>query len=96
MSSTMAPFGDARAEENNVVNTILALSRQFIYRQKFTSKSLDEIPFINYMKSELKLLYNVHVLKEKSVELIDLWADIFTHFEVEIKTGSSGEIMLLW
>ena len=47
----------------SVINTILALARYFIYKQKFTSKELDEIKFLNYMRDHLEIIYQTKVNK---------------------------------
>ena len=94
LGSREAIFGDTLTTGDSVINTFLALSRQFIYKQKFTTKSLDEVTFINYMKKELKNLYNFHLMKEKAAEFIKLWYKIYDHFEVEYGLGGSREFLL--
>ena len=47
------------------------------------------------MKDELKLLYNVHQMKDKTAQFVATWSQIFDHFEVEIPGGNTGEIMLI-
>lgn len=95
MTCTEAIFGDVKSVETPVINTLLALARQFIYKQKFTSKSLDEVLYIIYMKDELKLLYNVHQMKDKTAQFVATWSQVFDHFEVEIPGGNTGEMMLI-
>ena len=89
-----AIFGDITTNGDSVINTILFLARQFIYKQKFTSKTLDEVIYINYMKQELKFLHHVHLIKGESVRFMQEWSRIFDHFEVGCTLGGSGEIML--
>ena len=72
-----ALFGDQNSPGSSVVNTILILSRYFIWKQKFTSKKLDEVTFINYMRDHLLIIFRVQKLKIKEVDfLID-------HFLIE-------------
>ena len=52
-----ALFGDQNSPGSSVVNTILILSRYFIWKQKFTSKKLDEVTFINYMRDHLLIIF---------------------------------------
>ena len=77
-----AIFGDINSNGDSVQNTILLLSRQFIWRQKFTCKSLDEDKFITFIRQELKTLLNVHLYKGKLPIFINDWQAILDHFEV--------------
>ena len=87
-----AIFGDLESEGSSVQNTILLLSRQFIWRQKFTSKTLDEVQFINFIINELKNLFNAQFYKGKVQQFIHDWQTIFDHFGVEY--GSLDEFIL--
>ena len=58
-----AIFGNVGSSGDSVINTILALVRYFIYQQKFTSKELDEIKFLNYMRDHLEIIYQTKVNK---------------------------------
>ena len=89
-----AIFGDITSEGSSVRNTILFLARQFIWRQKFTSKSLDEVQFINFLRQELKNLFNAHFFRGKMHEFMSDWHAIFDHFEVEAGIGSEGQFIL--
>ena len=58
-----AIFGHVGSRGDSPINTILALARFFIYQQKFTSKELDEVKFLNYMKDHLEIIYLAKVNK---------------------------------
>ena len=83
-----AIFGDIKTAGSSVTNTILFLSRQFIWRQKFTAKTLDEVDFIIFLRDELKKLINIHIYKGKMHLFIEEWHAVLNHFEVE--TGDGG------
>ena len=86
-----AIFGDVKSEGNSVPNSLLVLARQFIYRQKFTTKTLDEVVYINYMKQELKFLYETAIFKGESVKFLQTWTDIMNHFDVNIDEGGLAD-----
>ena len=88
-----AIFGDITSNGDSVTNTILSLARQFIYKQKFTLKTLDEVVFINYMKRELTFLHQVHLIKGESARFMQQWSCLFDHFEVGYMLGGSEELM---
>ena len=88
-----ALFGDIKSDGASVQNTILFLSRQFIWRQKFTTKTLDEVNFIIFMRQELKNLFNVHFYEGKLHLFIIDWQAILDHFEVEVGSGSMGQFV---
>ena len=77
-----AIFGDINSKPCSVINTILLLSKQFLWKQKFTSKKLDDVMFINFMRTELNQLVNIMQIKEKSAEFLKNWDSILDHFEV--------------
>ena len=60
-----ALFGHVESGGDSVINTILALARYHIYQQKFTSKKLDEVQFILYMKDHLEIIYRVKKKKTR-------------------------------
>ena len=74
-----AIFGDIKSEGNSVPTSLLVLGRQFIYRHKLTTKTLDEVVYINYMKQELEFLYKTAVFKGESVKFLQIWTDILNH-----------------
>ena len=78
-----AIFGDINSGGDSVINTVLLISKQFIWRQKFGSKSLDELTFILYMKSELNLLLEIINHKnENNQSFYEDWAEILLHFDI--------------
>ena len=78
-----AIFGDINSGGDSVINTVLLLSKQFIWRQKFGSKSLDELTYILYMKSELNLLLEITNYKnENKQNFYRDWAEILLHFDI--------------
>ena len=77
-----AIFGDAKSKPDSVINTMLLLGKQFIWRQKFGSKSLDELSFIIYMKNELNLLYQTMVFKGQKIKFCREWDVILEYFEI--------------
>ena len=77
-----ALFGHVESGGDSVINTILALARFHIYQQKFTSKELDEVRFILYMKDHLELIYRVKQKKDKEKLFLKDWYDILLHFQV--------------
>ena len=78
-----AIFGDINSGGDSVINTVLLISKQFIWRQKFGSKSLDELTYILYMKSELNLLLEIINHKnENNQSFYEDWAEILLHFDI--------------
>ena len=58
-----ALFGAENLAGDSPINTILVLARYFIYQQKFTNKNLDEVNFINYVKSHLNIIYHCKIIQ---------------------------------
>ena len=81
-------FGDMNSTANSVENTVLLLSREFIWVQKFTSKKLDIITYINFMKQELTQLYEIVQIKNKTNEFLKCWLPILDFFEVDYVSPS--------
>ena len=77
-----ALFGDANSTGDSVFNTMLLLSRYFIWKQKFTSKELDEVNFINYANDHLSLIYNCKKITGKEALFLTDWAVLLDHFQV--------------
>ena len=77
-----ALFGDPNSAGDSVFNTMLLLSRYFIWKHKFTSKELDEVNFINYVKEQLSLIYNCKKITGKEVQFLTDWAVLLEHFQV--------------
>ena len=87
-----AIFGDIGSDGDSIINTILYLARQFIYRQKFTSKTLDEVAYILYMQKELKFLYDVHCFKNEKSKFLIKWARFLDRFDVVLTEGVQGDM----
>ena len=77
-----AIFGHSGSEGDSTFNTILMLSRYFIWKNKFTTKKLDEINYINYIKDQLELIYNCKIVKEKQVAFLEDWKALLEHFGI--------------
>ena len=78
----------------SVENTVLLLSREFIWVQKFTSKKLDIIMYINFMKRELAQLFELVQIKNKTNEFLKCWLQILDFFEVDnVSTSKFIDIM---
>ena len=79
-----AIFGDVKSEPTSVINTLLLLSRHFVWIQKFTSKKLDEVVFFNFLKSQVGLLANVMKLKDKECKFVNEWGNILNHLGIKL------------
>ena len=64
------------------INTLILLAKQFIWIQKFGSKLLCEVEFINFMRKELNILQEVMKFKGEYPEFYTEWVEILRHFEV--------------
>ena len=78
-----AIFGDINSSSTSVINTLLILAKQFLWKQKFGAKNLDEVLFINFMRKEIKLLVNIMEYKGRIVQFLKDWSEILDHFEIE-------------
>ena len=78
-----AIFGDNNTRADSVENTVLLLSREFIWIQKFTSKKLDDTIFINFMKDQLKQIVHIAFIKNKSTDILKCWGPILQFFDVD-------------
>jgi hypothetical protein len=79
-----AIFGHSGSEGDSIFNTILILSRYFIWKQKFTSKRLDEVDYINYIRGQLELIYFCKIANEKIDGFRKDWESILEHFQVHV------------
>ena len=79
-----ALFGDVKSLGVSPVNTILILSRYFIWQQKFTTKALDDVHYINFMNGKLNLVYQCQKLKNIELNSIKDWRLFLSHFDVLI------------
>ena len=84
MGRKEAIFGDVNSSSNSIINTLLLLAKQFLWRQKFGAKNLDEIQYIIFMRKELKLLFDIMEFKGKKYDFFNVWNVILEHFEVEL------------
>ena len=75
-------FGDVNSKGNSIINTILAIARYFIYQQKFLSKELDEVKFINYIRDHLSIILQIKKSKNKEIAFLHAWNVILEHFQV--------------
>lgn len=77
-----AIFGHVGSNGDSPINTILALARYYIYQQKFTTKELDEVRFILFMKDHLEIIYEIKKRKNRKGKFLDEWGDILEYFGV--------------
>ena len=77
-----AIFGDIKSEGNSVINTVLLLAKQFLWRQKFGSKNLDELSYIIFMQRELNFLMEKMDFKGGKLKFCIEWANILQYFNV--------------
>ena len=77
-----AIFGDVNSKGNSVINTMILLAKQFLWRQKFGSKTLNEIQYILFMKQELQYLQEIMNFKGDKIKFCTEWLDILLHFNV--------------
>ena len=82
MGRKEAIFGDTNSKGSSVINTMLFLSKQFVWNSKFGSKKLDEVSFILFMKKELSLLLDVNLYKNRLPAFSMEWLPILEHFEI--------------
>lgn len=82
MSRKEAIFGHVGSKGDSPINTILALARYYIYQQKFTSKQLDEVRFILYLKDHLEVIYGIKKRKNQKGKFVEEWRDVLTHFDI--------------
>ena len=78
-----AIFGHFGSDGNSIFNTLLVLSRYFIWKMKFTKNILDEVDYLNYIKQKLELIHYCIKAKEKQKEFNDEWKLILNHFDID-------------
>ena len=79
---------------DSVENTVLLLSREFIWVQKFTSKKLENRKYMNFMKNELTQLFQIVQINYKTNEFLKCWLPILNFFEVDyISSSKFNDIM---
>ena len=77
-----AIFGDCNTKGDSIINTMLLLAKQFIWREKFGSKNIDDVNYINFMKKELGFLLENMDYKGNGILFRTEWLDILQHFNV--------------
>ena len=77
-----AIFGDINSKGDSVINTLILLAKQFLWRQKFGSKKLDELQYIMFMRRELPLLEKLLEFKGND-SFCKEWVPIFQYFEID-------------
>ena len=75
-------FGDVKSKSNSAINTILTFGREFIWMQKFTSKNINELQYIIYMRKKLELLLHTMDFRGVKNDFLSEWSAILEHFEV--------------
>ena len=70
------------SEGDSTFNTILMLSRHFIWKNKFTTKKLDELNFRNFIKDQLELIYYCKIAKEEKNAFLEYWKALLEHFGI--------------
>ena len=91
-----AIFGDMNTTATSVENTVLLLSREYIWVQKFTSKKLENNSYINFLKNEVTQLFEIIQIKDitKTNEFIKCWLPILNFLEVDhISPSKFNDIM---
>ena len=77
-----AIFGDINTKGDSVINTMLLLAKQFIWREKFGSKNIDEATYISFMRRELCFLQENMNFKGQGIKFRNDWTNILAHFNV--------------
>ena len=83
LSRKEAIFGDINSKGDSVINTLLLLAKQFLWRQKFGSKNINELQFIIYMRSEIGFLRQIMEFKGEGLAFCKEWEKILQHFEID-------------
>ena len=81
-----AIFGDIKSSGDSIINTMLLLAKQFIWREKFGSKNIDEANYISFMRRELGFLQENMDFQGNGMKFRTNWIDILDHFNVQIST----------
>ena len=69
-------FGDVKSKSNSAINTILTFGREFIWMQKFTSKNINELQYIIYMRKKLELLLHTMDFRGVKNDFLSEWSAI--------------------
>ena len=78
-----AIFGDIKSKGESVINTMLLLAKQFIWKEKFCSKNIDEVKYISFMRKELNYLLENMDFKGNGIKFRNEWINILEHFNVD-------------
>ena len=78
-----ATFGDIQSGGDSIINTVILLAKQFLWRQKFGSKIIDELQFIIYIRSEQNFLVKTLKFKGERLPLSVDWVKILQHFNID-------------
>ena len=78
-----AIFGDIKSKGDSVINTMLLLAKQFIWKEKFCSKNIDEVKYISFMRKELNYLLENMDFKGNGIKFRNEWINILEHFNVD-------------
>ena len=62
---------------------MLLLAKQFLWKQKFGSRNINDLQFIIFMKQELTFLQNTMDFKGEKFNFCTEWNEILQHFEVD-------------
>ena len=77
-----AIFGDIKSKGDSVINTMLLLSKQFIWKEKFGSKNIDEVKYITFMRKELNFLLESMNYQGNGIKFRTEWNNILEHFNI--------------
>ena len=89
-----AIFGDINSKGDSVINTLILLAKQFLWRQKFGSKNINELQFILYMRRELIFLAKVMEFVGNKSSFCREWVQIFQYFEIDWLFSSNNWTIL--
>ena len=92
LSVKEAIFGHIGSDGDSIINTLLYLARQFIYKQKFTTKTLDEVTYILFMHRELKFLFDALSFTNEQRKFKLKWTFILNRFHVLCGEGRPGDM----
>ena len=77
-----AIFGDIKSTGDSVINTMLLLAKQFIWKEKFGSKNIDEANYISFMRRELCFLQKNMDFKGNGAKFRTDWFNLLQHFDI--------------
>ena len=80
ITKALALFGDIKFNGAGWKNTLLILTRYFIWRKKFFKENLEVISYRAYIRSELQTIKQI--LDTKHGEADSEWSSIFAEFDL--------------